>query len=770
MKRFKQILWPSLASLAIVVVMLFNSGSAQLAVRLIAPDGKTYDVTGRNMPRGDDALVLYDEAFGKSTRTNAFGVEVVAIPATKKVPDGLAYEVTQVASVWECQKPGSQQVCGNAEIPANGVVLSATGVKRDLLKTFKTGDMLVLQEEWFSRKQATINVVDPSPENNPGGSGFPGYRASNQLLIYDAGYGKPSTGTNEFGFEVTVRNGIVIDQEGSDSAIPPDGYVLSGHGKGRNWLISNTPVGAKIEYDPISRLITSTVDFDTYAYQFDRRWDESPCIDASFSNKLDAICAELRKSRDQANKLNQDGRTSLAAATMSEALERLNRKAWLSYAPFPNTTIRGAWHRPVEKNRLAIGQTLDSLKASGLNSVFLETLFHGYTIFPSQTYTNYGFDNQNPKFKGEDLLQLWVEEAHKRNMQVHVWFQTFYGGTKAFMPPGPILSNHPEWANVQYAALIPEKPDKTTPVVATPLPLPNLSGPKNPTKPEPPPKPKLISPTQPVPSNLELGGYFLDPANPAVRDFLVKLATEIVTRYDVDGFQLDYIRYPASFPPDRFSYLKTTWGYTPVARNSFKSRYGVDPTEIDPKDPRADELWKAWNDFKTEQVTSFVERITRTIREKNPKVKISAAIFPDAVAALTVKHQDWQTWGRNGWIDFFAPMTLTSAFKVVEKDTRYMVTATNGKVPVYSGLFGPFNDNSAEHILKQIDTAKQAGASGYVLFDTAHLSARTLEALKTVQNPPPVVSAPSTNTSPPPVPAQTGKPAKVKKKHWWGKK
>lgn len=759
MKRFKSVSCLVLASLLIAVLMLFPNGSAQLSVKLFGPDGSVIEVTGRNIPRGDDALVLYDTAYGNTTRTNPYGVEVVALPSARKVEDGLAYQVNKVTSVWECEKNNSLETCGNAPIPQNGIVISATGAKRDLLKTLKPGDILTLQEEWFHRKQATLDIINPTPQTNPAGSGFPGYRASNQLILYDVNYGRPNTGTNEFGFEVTVQNGIVTDHEGSDSAIPLNGFVLSGHGRGRSWLIANAPIGAKIEINGDGKSLTSTIDIDTYLFQFDKRWQGSPCAIGISDEKLNRLCNDIRNRRDEAMGLYQSGRSALAASTIAEALEGLNRRTWLSYEAFPASTVRGAWHRPVEKTALAIGQTLDTLKASGLNAVFLETYFHGYTIFPSQTFANYGLPKQNPKFEGVDLLKLWVTEAHKRGMQVHVWFQTFYGGTKAYMPPGPILAKHPEWANVQFSALVPEKkPDPPKDSKEKPA--------KPKTTPENPEPVKLLAPSKPVPSTLELGGYFLDPANPAVQGFLLKLAEEIVTRYDVDGFQLDYIRYPASFPADRFSYRKTTWGYTNWARNSFKSQTGVDPAEIDPKDPNVEELWKAWADFKTDQVTGFVEKAVTMLGQKRPDLKISAAVFPEAENALLLKHQDWATWARNGWLDFLAPMTLTSAIKVVERDTRYMVGATYSKVPVYSGIFGPFNDNTAEHVLQQIDAAKKAGAKGYVLFDTAHLTTRMLAALKAMQVPEPEVhSQPSsTVTTPPPVPPQ--KPGK-KKKRWW---
>jgi len=787
-KRIHSRLFSIAASLAVVGCVGFASqGHAQLSVRLEGPDGKVQEVTARNAPRGDDSLVLYDAGYGKSTRTNAYGVEVVAVPvapasgstntATKQ------YKITQMTSVWECSKPenhGAQNglSCGNAPIPSDGIVISAMGSKRDWLKTLKPGDLLTVKADWFQQRQVTVNAVDPSAINNPIASGFPGFRASNQIVAYDSGYGRPNTGTNEFGFEVTVRNGIVTAQEGSDSSIPSDGYVLSGHGKGRSWLIANTPLGAKVQLSPDGKSLTSTIDFDTYTYQFDQHWASSPCADAQWSAKpkMDQACDVIRGKREQAVRLQQAGQSAQAAATIEEALEGMNTRIWQSYTAFPSDTIRGAWHRPVETTPAAVGQTLDTLKAAGINTIFLETYFHGYTIFPSKTFQAYGLTDENPKFKGIDLLQVWTDEAHKRNMKVHTWFQVFYGGTKAFKPPGPILSKYPNWANVQYSALVPVQPIQPAAASAVSGTVTNVY--KSPTLSSAAPAPAgsmvpatpvatnvvtYRTPNKPVPSTLELGAYFLDPANPEVRTFLMKLSDEIVTRYKVDGFQLDYIRYPASFPADRFSYRKTTWGYTDIARNAFKAQYGVDPASIDPKNPAMDMQWMAWNQFKVNQINSFVQQVTQSIRQINPNVKISAAVFPEADKALAAKHQDWRSWGQKGWVDFFAPMTLTSATKVVDHDTRNMIQILNGKVPVYSGIFGPFNENTTEQVLSQIDTAKQAGASGYVLFDTAHLTARTLDALKMVQNPAPKPVVVET------APAAEETPTKHKKHHWWSR-
>ena len=129
----------------------------------------------------------------------------------------------------------------------------------------------------------------------------------------------------------------------------------------------------------------------------------------------------------------------------------------------------------------------------GINSVFLETFFHGKTIFPSKTLEDYGFTKQNEIFKGFDPLKIWITEAHKRGIKVHIWFQSFYvGNIPPEQQPESILAIHPEWGNKI-------KKDYENP---------------NPTS-----------------SKSEHNGYFLDPANPEVQDFLIKLIKKCIVLF-----------------------------------------------------------------------------------------------------------------------------------------------------------------------------------------------------------------------------------------------
>jgi uncharacterized lipoprotein YddW (UPF0748 family) len=538
-----------------------------------------------------------------------------------------------------------------------------------------------------------VAVIDPTLTTNPAGSGFPGFRGGQQLVLYTPRYGSPNTGTNEFGFEVTVVNGRVVRQEGANSDIPLTGdpattFVISGHGKARDWLIAHAPIGATVQLMPdgnAMRLLVS-VSPETALFQLQQRLQ-------AVQNRVPAkVSQQAMQTWQRLTTLwTQSQHTAPVDTQATEALNTLNQHVWQAMPRFPARAIKGAWHRPVELTETAIAHRLDTLKQAGLNTVFLETFYHGYTIFPSQTYTQYGLPTPYPQFAhvGFDPLATWTRLAHDRGMQLHVWFQTFYGGTRAFQSPGPILSKYPDWANVQYVAM------------AQP---------------------------GPTPSNVELGHYFLDPANPAVQTFLQALLVEIATRYAVDGVQLDYIRYGSSFPIHRFSYLKTTWGYTPVARADFaRSHSGVDPATLTPTDTP---LWTAWMQYKTQQVTRFVQRSSQAMKAARPGLQVSAAVFPGLEDATVKKHQDWATWAAQGWVDFLAPMTLTSATKVVHADIKHMRDETQRRVPIISGLFGAFNGNTPALLMDQVYEAHQAGAAGIALFDTAHLTPAQLHALQ----------------------------------------
>lgn len=110
-----------------------------------------------------------------------------------------------------------------------------------------------LSEIWSSERMTSFPVSKIDP---PASGEFPGNRGRNELVIYTPAYEKPTTGTNEWGTEVIVRNGTAVRVSGRDSEIPDDGFVVSGHGKASSWVSGSLKPGVRVKYD------SNTICFD----------------------------------------------------------------------------------------------------------------------------------------------------------------------------------------------------------------------------------------------------------------------------------------------------------------------------------------------------------------------------------------------------------------------------------------------------------------------------------------------------------------------------
>ncbi|UOQ92587.1 beta-N-acetylglucosaminidase domain-containing protein [Halobacillus shinanisalinarum] len=78
-------------------------------------------------------------------------------------------------------------------------------------------------------------------------------RGAGELIQYTPEHGD-TTGTNIYGYEVTVEEGTIVKRGGNNSPIPDNGYVLSIHGS--DWLMENALLGAKVQIKDGQVLIT----------------------------------------------------------------------------------------------------------------------------------------------------------------------------------------------------------------------------------------------------------------------------------------------------------------------------------------------------------------------------------------------------------------------------------------------------------------------------------------------------------------------------------
>lgn len=75
-------------------------------------------------------------------------------------------------------------------------------------------------------------------------------RRADELILYRPSF-DATTRTNDFGAEASVSNGVVtsvIDGKGN-APIPPDGFVLSGHGRARQWIVQTVRSGSAVVLD-----------------------------------------------------------------------------------------------------------------------------------------------------------------------------------------------------------------------------------------------------------------------------------------------------------------------------------------------------------------------------------------------------------------------------------------------------------------------------------------------------------------------------------------
>jgi uncharacterized lipoprotein YddW (UPF0748 family) len=322
------------------------------------------------------------------------------------------------------------------------------------------------------------------------------------------------------------------------------------------------------------------------------------------------------------------------------------------------------------QNERGLAEIFDRLAQAGINTVFFETVNAGYTIYPSQVAPQ-----QNPLIRGWDPLAAAVKLARERGMELHAWVWTFAAGNRRHNQilnldpdyPGPILAVHPDWAGYDNRG-------------------------------------------QMIP--LGQGKPFLDPANPQVQQYLLQLFEEIVTRYPVDGLQLDYIRYP--FQDE--ATLKT-YGYGQAARKQFQQLTGVDPVNISPSQQQ---LWQKWTEFRTEQINNFVAQVSQKLRSKRPDLIFSAAVFPLPQQERIRKiQQHWEVWARRGDVDLIIPMTYArDTFSFEQLAQPWIASTKLGSALIIPGIRLLFLPTVG--VFDQIQLVRDLPINGYALFAAEH--------------------------------------------------
>jgi len=205
--------------------------------------------------------------------------------------------------------------------------------------------------------------------------------------------------------------------------------------------------------------------------------------------------------------------------------------------------------------------------------------------------------------------------------------------------------------------------------------------------------------------------FFFDPGHPDAAAYVVQMATSIVASYDVDGINLDRIRYP-----DGNIGAAPSWGYNPTAVARFNAETGRSGTP-DPRDPQ-------WAQWRRDRVTDIVRRVYVESTALRPNIRVSVDTIaygggPQSTGGWTSTRtyaellQDWVAWMREGIVDLNVPMAYKRDFDAAQrqqflewneyaKEQQYARQAAIG-----SALY--LNDVAAS--VRQVRTALEPGSA-----------------------------------------------------------
>lgn len=249
---------------------------------------------------------------------------------------------------------------------------------------------------------------------------------------------------------------------------------------------------------------------------------------------------------------------------------------------------------PVLSSKEEIIRLVDFAKKADIGILFVQVYRSSRARFPSKIADS-GPYRDGLKKNGEDPVAFMIKLAHQEGIQVHAWLNLLSLGTNAnsmFLKKyGPdILTRNQEAKNRIQDYQIDDQ-------------------------------------------------YFLEPGDPRVRDDLTSIVGEIVATYpDLDGLQMDYIRYPDLHPH---------YGFGQTNMDRFRKFSGLE---------KIDENSGSWKSWKRKQVTDLVKAVVAKAKGINPRLQVSTTGCMPYVRAREEAFQDWALWLDTGLVDFVTMM------------------------------------------------------------------------------------------------------------------
>lgn len=321
--------------------------------------------------------------------------------------------------------------------------------------------------------------------------------------------------------------------------------------------------------------------------------------------------------------------------------------------------LRGTWiARDQLGTKEALAQAIDSIAAANFNVVYVNVWSRGYPLWKSEVFYQHTGVYIDPSYTGRDILAEAIAEAHKHGLHIEAWFEYgFVGGYEPYYPgnsgKGKIFDAHPDWVA------------------------------------------KRLDGGEKDNSNF----YWMVQTRKDVQDFLIALVMEIVRNYDVDGLELDRIRYSS-----------LQYGYDNYTDSLYRAEHNGVPPPTNYSDP-------AWIRWRADKLNEFHARVYDSVKAVRPKFNLSNAPSLYSSSQYTSYNnfcQDWAWWVNNNKVDNVQVQMYVETPAAFSNILDYMQTLVNDKSKAFPSFAVNPNNNPlpTSTVLQFIDITRSKGYKG----------------------------------------------------------
>jgi len=332
----------------------------------------------------------------------------------------------------------------------------------------------------------------------------------------------------------------------------------------------------------------------------------------------------------------------------------------VGYANEPEEEFRAVWlttyagldwplTHDTQEQKQSLLEILDTLERKHFNAIIFQVRARGDAFYRSSfepwARELTGRIGEDP---GWDPLAFLIKHAHARGIEVHAWFNMYKVWGAMPVPydtePPHILEVNPGWAQVYE------------------------------------------------------NEWWLDPGEPGVQTYLMKVALDLIERYPIDGIHFDHIRYPGRDFDDAHTF----------------ERFGG-----------SDDI----HNWRRDNITDFVREFYQYAAALRPGLKIGSApmgVYRSVAGfysstAYGDYYQDAERWLRECIHDYIVPQiywnaTLEPRFDVVLRDWKQRKHGRH----IYAGI-GAFRPDILNELSRQISITRLLNIPGQVYFRYSHL-------------------------------------------------